>query len=69
MINDIKIWFRWKRFLLKNRYLELTYKKRTKKNTKRLLKKGVVRTPAYGHLAFSLPRFREFVLRSCDLDF
>lgn len=39
MINDIKIWFRWEKFLLKNRYLELTYKKRTEKNTKRLLKK------------------------------
>ena len=31
MINDIKIWFRWERFLLKNRYLELTYKKELKK--------------------------------------
>ena len=40
MINDIKIWFRWESFLLKNTYLEVTYKKRTEKNTKRLLKKG-----------------------------
>lgn len=35
---------------------------------KRLLKKGVVRTPEYGHLAFSLPRFREFVLRNCSAE-
>lgn len=33
---------------------------------KRLLKKGVVRATEYAHLAFSLPRFREFVLRSYD---
>ena len=40
MINDIKAWFRWKKFLLKNRYLELTYKKRTEKNTKKKKKKN-----------------------------
>ena len=36
---------------------------------KRLLKKGVVRTPNYGHLAFTLPRFREFVLRNCFVEY
>ena len=30
----------------------------------RLLKKGIVYSPNYGQLAFSLPRFREFVMRS-----
>ena len=39
-----------------------------KRYRKRLLKKGVVRTPEYGHLAFSLPRFREFVLRNCSAE-
>lgn len=34
----------------------------------RLLKKGVVKTPEYGHLAFSLPRFKEFVLRNYASD-
>lgn len=36
---------------------------------KRLLRKGIVKNSAYGHLNFSLPRFREFVLRSCDMDY
>lgn len=31
---------------------------------KRLLKKGIVRTSSYGHLNFSLPRFKEFILRN-----
>ena len=35
---------------------------------KRLLKKGIVRTSTYGHLAFSLPRFKEFVLRNYDME-
>ena len=29
----------------------------------RLLKKGILYVPEYGKLAFSLPRFEEFVLR------
>lgn len=35
---------------------------------KRLLKKGIVRTITYGHLVFSLPRFKEFVLRNYDIE-
>lgn len=31
---------------------------------KRLLKKGVIVVSSYGHLEFSLPRFKEFVLRN-----
>lgn len=31
---------------------------------KRLMKKGIVRAPEYGCLEFSLPRFKEFVIRS-----
>lgn len=33
---------------------------------KRLIRKGLVRQIKYGHLDFSLPRFREFVRRSTD---
>ena len=29
----------------------------------RLIKKGVITSPKYGHLDFTLPRFKEFVLR------
>ena len=29
----------------------------------RLIKKGVITSPEYGHLDFTLPRFKEFVLR------
>ena len=47
---------------------ELGIKKQPREYRKRLLKKGVVRTPEYGHLAFSLPRFREFVLRNCSAE-
>lgn len=39
LIIDIKNWIEGKKFINKCRYLELTYKKRTEKNTKRLLKK------------------------------
>lgn len=31
---------------------------------KRLMKKGVLRSPSYGYLEFSLPRFKEYVARS-----
>lgn len=36
---------------------------------KRLLRKGIVKNSTYGHLSFILPRFREFILRSTDIDF
>lgn len=36
---------------------------------KRLLRKGIVKNSTYGHLSFILPRFREFILRSNDIDF
>lgn len=34
----------------------------------RLLKKGIIKTSGYGHLSFTLPRFREFVQRQMDLE-
>lgn len=36
---DIKNWFKWKKFINRCRYLELTFKKRTKENTNKLLRK------------------------------
>lgn len=30
---------------------------------KKVIKKGVITSPEYGHLDFTLPRFKEFVLR------
>ena len=30
---------------------------------KRLTKKGIIQSPDYGWLSFTLPRFREFILR------
>lgn len=35
---------------------------------KRLLKKGIVKIPEYGHLEFTLPRFKEFVIRNYNLE-
>jgi hypothetical protein len=34
---------------------------------KRLTKKGIVRSPEYGWLSFTLPRFKEFILRQEEI--